>query len=140
MNAVGARDNQYMAATLRFENGVVGDLTASRVTQEKVRRLSLTATECRVNVDYIDHTVEIHRSSMPEYVETDGSIRYRNASVVERPTVENGEPLKHELAAFVAAVRDGTDPVVSGEDGLRALEVARRIDALGTDRQLTTEH
>lgn len=140
VSAIGARDNQYIAATLRFENGVVGDLTASRVTQQKVRRLSLTAAECRVNVDYIDHTVEIHRSSMPEYVEADGSIRYRNASVVERPTVENGEPLKHELAAFVTAVRDGTEPVVTGEDGLRALEIANRIDAAGAGRPLTLEH
>ncbi|WP_255198821.1 Gfo/Idh/MocA family protein [Halorarius litoreus] len=139
VQAIGARNNQYIAATIRFENGVVGDLTASRVTQEKVRRLSLTAEQCRVNVDYIDHTVEIHRHSFPEYVETNGSVRYRNESVIERPTVENGEPLKHELKAFVAAVRDGTEPVVTGEDGLRALELARRIDAIGVGRPVPTE-
>lgn len=138
VSAIGAQDNQYIAATLRFDNGVVGDLTASRVTQEKVRQLSLTARECRVNVDYIDHTVEIHRNSMPEYVESEGSVRYRNESVIERPTVENGEPLKHELSSFIAAVRDGTDPVVTGEDGLRALELARRIDAVGKGRHFST--
>jgi predicted dehydrogenase len=133
-----ARDDQHITAMLRFENGTLGTLTASRVTQQKVRQLSVTATECRVNVDYIAQSIEIHRSSMPEYVETDDSIRFRNASVVERPTVENGEPLKHELSAFLEAVREGTEPVVTAEDGLRALEIARRVDEAAKERRPLT--
>jgi predicted dehydrogenase len=140
VQAIGARDNQYIAAGIRFENGVVGDLTASRVTQEKVRRLSLTATDCRVNVDYIDHTVEIHRNSVPSYVESGGTVRYRNSSVIERPIVENGEPLKHELSSFVAAVRDGTEPVVTGDAGLRAASLARRIEDLAAGHAVHSHH
>jgi len=47
--------------------------------------------------------------------------------------VGGGEPLKNELAAFVECVRTGGEPVVTADDGLRALEIARTIDRLATD-------
>ncbi|RBI64013.1 gfo/Idh/MocA family oxidoreductase [halophilic archaeon] len=128
--ALGARDNRYASANIEFESGVVAGLTASRVTQEKVRTLSITAADCRVNVDYTDQTVEIHRHSTPEYIEENGDLRYRHESIVERPTVETGEPLKNELRSFVRAATTGGTPVVTGEDGLRVVELARRVDGL----------
>ncbi|GAA0230313.1 Gfo/Idh/MocA family protein [Haladaptatus pallidirubidus] len=130
--AVGTQDNRYASANIEFEGGVVAGLTASRVTQEKIRKLSITAKECRVNVDYTNQSVEIHRHSMPEYIEENGDLRYRHESIVERPTVENGEPLKNELRSFVRSVTTGSTPVVTGEDGLRVLEVAREIDGLAS--------
>ena len=133
--AQGARNNRYASASVAFEDGIVANLTASRVTQEKVRRLAITAADCRVNVDYTDQTVEIHRNSMPEYIEENGDLRYRHESIVERPTVENGEPLKNELRAFVRAATSDATPVVTGEDGLRVLELAERIDDLAADER-----
>jgi predicted dehydrogenase len=125
-----ARDDRHCTAQFEFDNGTVSTVTASRLTQEKVRTLSITAESCRVNVDMISQTVEIHRRSLPEYIESDGDIRYRHESVVERPMVENGEPLKAELRSFVAAARDGTEPVVTAEDALAVLEVVERIEGL----------
>jgi predicted dehydrogenase len=136
--ATGTEDGEYATATVSFEGNVVGQFTASRVTQQKVRELSITAKECRVNVDYADQSVHIHRRSVPEYVEKDGDVRFRHESLVERPTVDNGEPLKREIDAFVEAVRDGTDPVVSGRDGLRALSLARQIDDLASGSKKQT--
>jgi predicted dehydrogenase len=127
LEASGTRDEQYVCAVVTFENGVVANLTASRVTQEKVRTLSITAEDCQINVDYSDQSVEIHRHSLPEYIVNDGTVRYRHESITERPTVENGEPLKRELSAFVEAARTGSRPVVDGEAGLQALAMARRI-------------
>jgi len=128
VSANGAKSNQYASANVRFDDGTLASFTASRVTQQRVRRLAITAEDCRVNVDYIDRSVEIHRHSLPEYIEDNGDVRYRHESIVERPTVETGEPLKNELESFVAAARGEREPVVSGEDGLAVLEVARRID------------
>ena len=125
-----ARDEGHAAVQFRFADESIAALTASRLTQQKVRRLSVTAISCRVNVDFIAQTVEIHRHSVPEYVESNGDIRYRHESVIERPIVENGEPLKAELEAFVTAARDGTEPVVTAEDALRVLEIAERIERL----------
>ncbi len=133
VSASGTAGNQYVAATVEFENSVVATLTASRVTQEKVRTLSITAEECRVNVDYMAQSVQINRHSLPEYIETNGDVRYRHENVIERPTVENGEPLKKELSSFVSAVTNGTEPLVTGEDGIRALELVQRIDELAVE-------
>ncbi len=135
LSASGTKDGDYATATCSFEDDVEATLTASRVTQQKVRQLAITAEDCRVTVDYVDQSVEIHRGSTPEYVSADGDLRHRVESVVERPLVENGEPLKRELASFADAARNGTEPVVTAEDGIRAVEVASRVAAHITDRE-----
>lgn len=135
VTSMSARDGNHVTAQVEFENGVVGNLTASRVTQEKIRDLAITAQDCRVNVDYENQSVQIHRHSLPEYYEDDGDLRYRHESIIERPTIENGEPLRAELEAFVAAARENREPPVSGEDGLAALQIARQIE----ERTLTDD-
>jgi len=105
-------------------------VTASRVTQKKVRKLTVTARECLVEVDYLEQSVLIHRDSYPEYLTDDGQSRYRHESVVERPRVDTGEPLRNELESFVEAVRTGTEPEVTAEDGIQALETVQLIDRL----------
>jgi predicted dehydrogenase len=136
---MGARDRNHVTAQLELDDDVVVDLTASRVTQEKVRRLAITARECRVNVDYESQSVQIHRHSVPEYYESDGDLRYRHESIIERPTIENGEPLRAELEAFVDAATSGSRPPVTGEDALAALDVARRIDEHATEEPASIE-
>lgn len=137
--ASSARNDQYATATIDFDSGLVATLTASRVTQQKVRELSVTAAECLVNVDYAEQSVQIHRQSVPAYVESDGDIRYRHESVTERPSVRNGEPLKLELESFVEAVRTDSPPVVDGEDGLRALALVERIQSIADHRRPSRE-
>lgn len=127
--SAGIRGNQYGTATINFNSETVATLTASRLTQRKVRRLEITAEECVVEVDYIDQTVEIYRQSMPSYIEKDEGVRYRHESVIERPTVPSTEPLKSELDSFLNMVQMGTTPEVSLEDGLRALDLAQTIEA-----------
>ncbi|SEH17958.1 Predicted dehydrogenase [Natronorubrum sediminis] len=132
MTAMGTDDGQYTTATLQYDD-VVASLTASRVTQKKVRRLTVTARECLLEVDYLQQSVLIHRNSYPEYVVDDGKRRYRHESVIERPRVDNGEPLRHELEAFLEAVRTDSEPVVTAEDGIAALETVQTISALVDD-------
>jgi len=133
--AAAARETGHANVQFQFDDDTLASLTASRLTQQKVRTLSLTAESCRVNVDFISQTVEIHRHSMPEYIESNGDIRFRHESVVEHPIVDNGEPLKAELAAFVTAAREGSAPVVTAEDGLRVLSVAQEIESQNTQAE-----
>jgi predicted dehydrogenase len=133
LNALGTRENRYIDAQLGFESGVVASLTASRLTQEKVRKLSITTAESWIVVDYLDQSIEMHRHSLPEYIEQQGELRYRHEGIVERPMVESAEPLKRELASFVECVRSGREPEVSAADGLCALDVAKRIDELAAE-------
>lgn len=136
VSAIETDDGQYAVAQVRFENGVVATLTASRVTQRKVRSLDLTARDCVVELDYIDQSVAIHRHARPEYATVGSGLRFRQESVTERPLIDSEEPLRRELRSFVDAVASGTPPVVSGADGLRALALCQQItEAARADRE-----
>jgi predicted dehydrogenase len=130
VSAMTAPGAAYTTAQLRLDSGVVGTLTASRTTAQKIRTFEVTTRDSYVVVDYTDQSVRIHRRSFPEYVERDGEVRYRHEGVVEQPLVHRAEPLKRELESFVDAVRTGSDPAVTGEDGLRALRLAARFEEL----------
>jgi len=140
VDASGVLNNRYVDATVRFDNGTIGILTASRITQERVRQLSVTARDCKLNLDYESQSIEIHRRSLPEYIENDGNVRYRHESITERPTISNGEPLKAELESFAEAIVDDTETEVPGEAGLRAIDVASRIDQVAREQDLSRAH
>lgn len=140
VTAVSAPDGPHITAQLQFEEGLIATLTASRITQEKIRDLAITAADCQVEVDYLDRDVRIHRQSVPEYLADDGDLRYRHESIIERPTIDNGEPLKAELTSFLEAVAEGRTPEVTAEDGLRAVELATRIEAVAAAADGETEH
>ncbi|ARS90184.1 Gfo/Idh/MocA family protein [Natrarchaeobaculum aegyptiacum] len=138
VTAMGTDDGQYATATLAYDD-VVASLTASRVTQKKVRKLTVTAAECLLEVDYLQQSVLIHRDSYPAYLVDDGTRRYRHESVVERPRVDNGEPLRYELESFLEASRTGSEPEVTAEDGIRALETVQTIDSLVAEDEPAAE-
>ncbi|ESP86912.1 Gfo/Idh/MocA family protein [Candidatus Halobonum tyrrellensis] len=127
VTAAYANGHPHVSAQLRYDDGFLATLTASRASQKRVRELELTAEECTVSLDYTDQSIRIHRRTVPEYVQQNGDVRFRNRSVVELPTIDSVEPLKEELSTFIEACATGEDHPVSGEDGLRALKMARRI-------------
>ncbi|EMA19531.1 Gfo/Idh/MocA family protein [Haloarcula amylolytica] len=129
----GAAQGRYATATLEFASGVIGSLTASRVTEKKIRQFKITADSCYVTADFIDQSLEVHRQSVPEYVATDNEVRYRHESIVEKPAVRTGEPLKRELESFLDAVQTNSQPRVTGEDGIQAVELAQTIDRKAFD-------
>jgi len=128
VSGAGVKQNRHATATMTFDSNTVANLTASRLTQKKIRTLDIVAEECLVRVDYMSKDVEIHRQSRPEYITNEEDIRFRHESIVERPMVDSTEPLVSELSAFIDAVSNRTTPVVDGEDGLTALQLARHID------------
>ncbi len=108
-------------ARVEFEDGCVANLTASRVSFEKIRKLRFFQPHDYVSVDYASQ-----KGTM---------VSLRMGRVAERKLEpEYKEPLKAELEAFTNSVRTRQKPAVSGEDGLRALELAMRINAAITER------
>ncbi|MBX0323175.1 Gfo/Idh/MocA family oxidoreductase [Halomicroarcula sp. F13] len=136
VTAVGACDGDYADAQMKFAGGTVCSLTASRITQERIRDLSVTTRECHVAVDFMDQSMRIYRHTDPSYHTENGDVRYTQESIIERPAVESDEPLKRELRSFVECVTAGSTPRVTGEEGLRALSIARDISDLATSRDL----
>jgi len=132
----GTAEGSYATSTIGFVDGTVASLTASRKTQQKIRELAVTTEDRLIKVDYLDQSVEIHRQSAPEYITDDGDIRYRHESIIERPIVDNVEPLKNELRSFLETVRTEDEPVVTGAEGLNVLRWINEIDeqAFGEDQ------
>jgi len=113
-------------ARLRFANGCIANLTASRISRERVRKIRFFQPATYLSIDYAAQKVELWR-----LVRRDGAMPSIQGGEVD---VVNEEPLQRELADFVAAVRERRAPAVTGADGLRALSLAQRV----TDR-MTTE-
>jgi UDP-N-acetylglucosamine 3-dehydrogenase len=114
-------------ALLTFDNGVSASLTASRLGHTKQRQIEMTQHENVVFADLLRQQITVHRVEHAEFVD-DGGARYRQNAVVEYPYLEhNGEPLTLEQRHFARCVKDHSTPLVSGEDGLVALQLAMRI-------------
>ncbi len=125
--ATGTADGAYSTTQLTFADGTVGSLTASRVSQRRQRKLEVTASDRLIELDYLDQSIRVHRQAEPAYEATNDGVRYRNKRVTEQPLIDTAEPLKRELGAFVTAVREGTTPLVTADDALRAIEVAQTV-------------
>lgn len=105
---------------LRFASGCIANITASRISRDRVRKIRFFQPDSYVSVDYASQEVEgwrlVRRSPRP--------------GIEGGPlTVERDEPLRRELVDFVRAVRDGVPPLVDGEAGRRALALAAEIAA-----------
>lgn len=113
-------------ALAMFENGVTASITASRISQQKIRKISVTQHDSVLEADLIRQDVLIHRMQHVEFV-SDAGARYRQSGVVEIPFIENrGEPLMEQLRSFIEAIR-GAQPVVSARDGIAALALVDRV-------------
>jgi len=106
-------------ARLRFANGCIANVTASRISRDRVRKIRFFQPDAYISIDYAAQEVEGYR-----LIRRDG----------QRPEIHGGqlpivraEPLKRELADFIGAVRAGRAPLVTGAAGRRALALAQAI-------------
>lgn len=109
---------------LRFESGCVANLTCSRVSLDRMRKIRIFEENAYLSTDYSAQEVMVYRKK-PGPI-PDGENPMEHIAIDPLP-VEKDEPLKLELRSFVECVRQGTAPVVSGEDGVRALRLAHDI-------------
>jgi predicted dehydrogenase len=108
-------------ARLSFANGCVANVTASRVSVRKQRKIRIFQEDAYVSMDFVEHNIQIYRRIFPQG--KDGTPEITG----ELLETEKGDALRDEIRSFVDCVRTGAAPRVSGADGLAALEVAFRI-------------
>jgi predicted dehydrogenase len=113
---------------LEFESGCIANFTASRVSTERVRKLRFFQPKQYISIDYSRQ--DVLAFSIGGETETTGSPSVNPQINVIKPEVAAEEPLHAELRAFLIAVRQRSTPVVSLEDGRRALAVALNIEAV----------
>ncbi|MEQ1858930.1 MAG: Gfo/Idh/MocA family oxidoreductase [Chthoniobacteraceae bacterium] len=153
VDAVGvpvlSRGEDIANVRLRFENGCVANITASRISQEKLRKIRVFQEDAYVSLDYQNQSGYLLRLAGDDEKEsslfgkllgvaTDSTIvtAFAGRKIVREPVeVDKGEPLKRELAAFIECAKAGAQPKVGGSEATAALELAleitRQIEAAG---------
>jgi predicted dehydrogenase len=117
--AVLSKGEDIANVRIRFENGCVANVTASRISMDRIRKIRVFQEDAYLSLDYQNQA---------------GIIMTLDGKKIRREKVEirKGEPLKNELAAFVECAREGKQPRVSGQEAAAALDLAlditRRIE------------
>jgi predicted dehydrogenase len=122
-------------ARLQFENGAVANVTASRISQKKMRKMRIFQRDSYIALDFVTGVAESYRLLAPDAEVNPSLISFgeigigekRKKLVYEQPEQKELNALQYELQLFVNSVSNRTKPVVSGIDGLRALKVAEII-------------
>jgi len=108
-------------ARLEFASGCVANVTASRVSIERVRKIRIFQPDMYISLDYASQEIALFRRLPPDLASQPPKI------VREDVVVEKEEPLRLQLMSFLSSVRERTRPEVSGEEAVEALRVASQI-------------
>jgi predicted dehydrogenase len=131
-------------ARIKFKNGCVANVTASRISQRKMRKMRLFQRDAYISIDFSEGTAEVFRlvdaaestgNATMLLGQIDAGTQKRNI-IYERPEIKDVNALKYELELFVRAVRTGERPIITAEDGKRALQVAQQIMARIQDQRV----
>jgi predicted dehydrogenase len=128
IDAVGATvfsgETDIVNARIRFRGGCVANTTASRISLKQERKIRIFQDDAYLSIDMQQKILTVIRKKDAAPVESPAQV------AIEEESFDQGDALLAEIEAFLRAIREGTAPVVSGEDGLRALETAMQISRL----------
>lgn len=126
-SSIVSKHEDVASVVLRFANGCVASLNASRASQAKIRTLNISQKDSYLFLDFTNQEIEIHRQASSTTQLGKGEIRYKQESIVEKIFVHKDNPLKQEHEHFIACIQGNAEPMVKGESDIRTLEVAYRI-------------
>lgn len=128
IDAVGATvfsgETDIVNARIRFRGGCVANTTASRISMKQERKIRIFQDDAYLSIDMQQKVVTVIRKKDAAPVESPAQVS------IEEESFEQGDALLAEIGSFLDAIRNKTAPVVTGEDGLRALETAMQITEL----------
>ena len=108
-------------AVIKYEPEILLTLTASRITEQKIRGISVTTKDAYIEADLLHKTIAVHRRTLGDYVNHKDSHKYRQESLIESIVVPAVEPLFLELQDFITCISEAGVPQVTAEDGYNAL-------------------
>ena len=121
-----ASGKDYITALLEFENGVTANITASRITQARVRTMTVTTDTNYIDMDFINQSINVHTQGRIPYVnqeEIPEWMHYGLKGSVEQLFIPTNQPLQAELNHFVNCINGKETPRITGENALAALRV-----------------
>jgi predicted dehydrogenase len=126
---------------IEFDNGCVANLTSSRISMKKMRKMRLFQKDAYIGIDFLEKKTEVIKLNTPEDkhvftfdIETNNG---KKTIAIANPTIVVGNAIKMELEAFVNAIIQGTDTPVTILDGFRAMDVAHQILEKINNQQLS---
>jgi predicted dehydrogenase len=133
--AVVSNNIDIANARIEFENGAVANVTSSRISQKRMRKMRIFQRDNYIALDFITGVSEVYRLVPLEEKVNSGYISFgeigidglKKQVVYEQPEIKGINALEYELELFIKAIINDQNPVVSGMDGLRALKVAGLI-------------
>ena len=120
----------YITALLEFENGATANITASRITQARVRTLTVTTDTNYIDMDFINQSINVHSQGRMPYVNPENIPEWMNYGLkgsVEQLFIPTNQPLSAELNHFLSCVRGEATPRITGQNALDALPVIWKI-------------
>jgi predicted dehydrogenase len=126
INAYG-KAVDHAVAQLNFANGPLVTMTASRLTEEKIRAIEVTAMQAFLEGNLLSKTVTVHRRTVSQYLPNKTNVKYRQESILESVLVPIVEPLFSEMQHFIDCVIENRKPLVQARHGMRALKLAMAI-------------
>lgn len=129
--AIIKQRDDYADIMLKYD-GTNAFIQVNWITPVKLRKLAVTGTEGYAELNYITQELVIYKSSYRRIDDFSDVVKFGTPRQV-RVSVRNEEPLKNELKSFIESVEKNREPLVSGSDGLKTLEIALKvIDSCGT--------
>ncbi len=130
--AVVSQSVDIANARIRFDNGCVANLTASRISQKKMRKLRLFQKDAYIAVDFLERVTEMYRldkgnNGADMVMGEIGTGDNKRNILYQRPEPPKGEALEIELRMFLRSISDKTHYGTSGEEGRAALGVAMQV-------------
>ena len=124
----GEKFVDYATAALTFPNGVLAFITASRCTEDKIRKICLHAKGSYIEGDLLNRTLVVKRSaSFDERGIVPHSV-YSQYNITEHIVLPNEEPLKQEMIEFGKCIHSHTIPIVNSKQVLRSMSILERIE------------
>ncbi len=148
--SVVGRHEDMANARIRFKNGCIANLRASRVSRKTMRKIRIFQEDTYVSLNYGTHKVQVFKKTgqfdpkvLLEFKQNAPSVKdaqemmFAKLLTIREIDIVFEEPLKKELESFVQSIESGTEPVVSGELGLKTMQIVTHIlEAIRTHKRI----
>src|SRR5579871_2974392 len=129
--AVMTETPDIASVRIEFHNGCVANLTSSRISMKKMRKMRLFQKDAYIGMDFLNKKTEIIKLKTPEDVDSFSfdidTVNGKKAIAISNPQIPEINAIKMELEKFRDCINNNTNPIVSEVDGFRAMDVAHQI-------------
>jgi len=115
------------SAILQFDDGIIANITASRLSETRIRQMAISQRDAFVHLDFETNDINIYRGSSASFFVNKKEITYKQDYFVEKVYAQKENALKEELQHFIDCILGKTEPIVRSEADVKTLSITLRI-------------